>query len=115
MFRQIAFSITAGFAAIAATAAPANAESRFEVAFEVPAGASAQQVYAGFRNTARLACEADLRRSGRTGLKVAMEQRSACNADLLNKAVAAVGDAQLAALHRSETQDAQKRLLAQAN
>lgn len=113
MFRQIAFSTA--FIASAAAAAPAYADSTFEVSFAVPAGASTQQVYAEFKETARLACAADLRREGRTGLKVAMEQSSACNAEVLSKAVAAVGDTQLAALHRSETENAENQLLAQAD
>lgn len=111
MFRQIAIST----AIAAVCAAPALADSKFEVAFDVPAGASALQVYAEFKETARLACAADLRRGGRTGLKVAMEQSRACNAELLGKAIAAVGDAQLAALHRSEMNDVQDQLLAQAD
>lgn len=110
MFRQIAIST----AIAAVCAAPAMAESTFEVVFDAPAGASAQQVYHSFKQTARQACEADLRRSGGVTLKHAMAQRAQCNAELLAKAVAAVGGAQLAAIHRNATGETTDQLLAQA-
>ncbi len=112
MFRHIAIPLAA-FAFLAA--APAHAEKQFKVAFDYPPGASAEEVYAGFTATARRACEADLRRSGRTTLKHAMAYRAQCKAELLTKAVAAVGDTHLAAIHESETAKIDSRLLAQAN
>lgn len=111
MFRQIAIPL----AALAVSAmAPAHADQEFKVSFDQPAGASAQEVYVSFKQTAHQACEADLRRAGRVTLKNAMTQRTQCNAELLTKAVAAVGDAQLAAIHRSATGETSNQLLAQA-
>ena len=90
--RTAAAVIAAAAFSGAALAAPATA------AFTYTPGAPASEIYAEFQSSAKRACV-----SYEKDISTRLAAQAACEADLLGKAVKALGSAEVAALHRGET------------
>jgi hypothetical protein len=99
------FAVALASAAIAWTGmsfvAPASAEpmKTFTAAFKYDSGAPASTTYDGLKNQAHKACLTESRpiEFGPIASRVRWMQR--CEADLVGKAVAAIGKSELTALH----------------
>ena len=87
--------VLALFAGMAGTAA---AESGTRAVFRYQDGQSAEQVYAAFQKTARIACRSDSKI-----LSIKFREQKTCEAKMLDQAVRQVARPDLAALHMQVT------------
>jgi hypothetical protein len=87
----LAASLVAGAAAAVPTAT-----------FSYDPAQPAAETYAGFEKAARKACRSDAK-----GLLVKSREETACRADMMDRIVAHVGTTELAALHRTQSGEAE--------
>lgn len=110
---MIKSTLIATTAALSIGVSGALAEN-YKVEFSYAPDASAQEIYAGFKDSANLTCARELRRDGRTALSIDHKLRNTCSAELVESAVNSLGQPQVTALHRNKLLNGRGTELAQA-
>lgn len=91
----------------------AHAET-FRAKFSYDPNASAEEIYAGFKEAAHDVCLDEARRGGKLPMRTFSAIRKSCEANLLGSVVSKLDRAQVTALHRRSIGDNADVTLAQA-